>query len=114
MALLALAIRPVIKRLSSDHPSIGQCWYAVDGEAGGRMPAVQKFWLALSDIGPQYGYFTNASKMTPLVKPDLERAAAHMFDSTGIATRTGEARYLGGAVGQSSFIADNFDRHIAS
>eukprot|EP00117_Sycon_ciliatum_P013841 scpid100200/ scgid14345/ len=37
-----------------------------------------------------------------------------MFDATGIAIRTGGARYLGGAVGQSTFIADNLDSHIAS
>ena len=114
MALFALAISPMIRRLSSDHPSIGQCWYADDGEAGGRMMDVHKFWLALSDIGPEYGYFPNASKTTLLVKPDLERAAVDMFDATGIAIRTGGVRYLGGAVGQSTFIADNLDSHIAS
>ena len=70
--------------------------------------------MALSDIGPEYGYFPNASKTTLLVKPDLERAAVDMFDATGIAIRTGGARYLGGAVGQSTFIADNLDSHIAS
>ena len=78
------------------------------------MMDVHKFWLALSDIGPEYGYFPNASKTTLLVKPDLERAAVDMFDATGIAIRTGGARYLGGAVGQSTFIADNLDSHIAS
>ena len=74
----------------------------------------RRFWLALSDIGPQYGYFPNASKTTLLVKLDSEQAATDVFGSTGIAIRTGGVRYLGGAVGLSSFIADHLDRYIVN
>ena len=56
MAKFTLAVTPMIRDLQQHHTDTQQCWYAGDGEAGGRLLAVQAFWRETISLGPQDGY----------------------------------------------------------
>ena len=56
------------------------------------------------EIGPLYGYFPNGSKTHVLAKSHHAEAAKEIFEGTGIVISTEGERYLGGAVGTSSFV----------
>ena len=72
-----------------------QVWFAGDSAVG---------WDLLVEIGPQYGYFQNGSKMHALAKLRHAEAAMEIFEGTGIDISTEGERYLDGAIGTSSFI----------
>ena len=60
MAMCALGVLPLIHSLSSN--AIKQVWYADDATASGELAKIRSWWERLVEIGPQYGYFPNASK----------------------------------------------------
>ena len=91
---------------------MNQCWYADDGESGGRLAAVHSFWKSIEEIGPKYDYYPNAAKTVLLVKPTLESEAQELFDPTGIRVLTNGVRYLGGAIGETEFVQESLCRHV--
>ena len=113
MAMFALAVAPMICKLREQHPDVNQCWYADDGESGGRLAAVHSFWKSIEEIGPNYGYYPNAAKTVLLVKPALESEAQELFDPTGIRVLTNGVRYLGGAIGEEEFVQESLCRHVS-
>ena len=99
MAMFALAVAPMICKLREQHPDVNQCWYADDGESGGRLAAVHSFWKFIEEIGPKYGYYPHAAKTVLLVKSALESEAQELFQPTGIHVLTNGVHHLGGAIG---------------
>ena len=66
MAMYAIAVNPLIHRLK--HDTTKQIWFADDATAGGKFNNLREWWDCLINIGPEYGYFPNASKTWPIVK----------------------------------------------
>ena len=55
------------------------------------------------EIGPKYGCFLNGSKTHVLAKLHHAEAVKEMFEGTVSVISTKGERYLGGAIGNSSF-----------
>ena len=101
MAMFALATVPLIHAVATSG-SI-QAWFADDAASGGRLASLRLWWDALSTIGPQYGYYPNATKTYLLVKPNQLTDAQRIFSSTGVQVTSEGRRYLGGAFGSAEF-----------
>ena len=80
MAMFALAILPLINKLSRD---VKQCWYTDDASAGGQLQHIKDWWVGLAQLGPEYGYFPNPEK-TWLVKEEHYDAVSATFAGSGI------------------------------
>ena len=102
MAMYAIAIRPLINHLQSE--SLKQIWYADDAAAGGELSDLKAWWDQLIQLGPDYGYYPNASKSWLVVKEDHLTAAEAIFSDSGISITNEGRRYLGGAIGTRSFV----------
>ena len=63
MAMYALAIKPLIDKLRDFEPDVKQVWFADDATAAGRLKALQQWWQHLTAIGPNFGYFPNATTL---------------------------------------------------
>ena len=103
MAIYAVALMPLIQKLASVCPSTIQCWYADDDGAADDLTTLLKYWTALTEIGPGYGYFPNAIKTVLLTKPQYQSEALRLFADTGVMIKSDGCRYLGGAVGEQQF-----------
>ena len=64
------------------------------------------------EVGPLHGYFPNGSKTHVLAKPNHIEAAKEIFKGTGIVISTEGEHYLGGAVGNSSFVRQYVERKV--
>ena len=110
MAMYALGTKKLISGLKSENePSTvndtrKQVWYADDSYAIGMLRAIKEWWDKLNERGPKYGYFTNASKTTLVVKTqELYEIAQEMFRGTGIKINIEGKRVLGAAVGTTEY-----------
>ncbi|CAB3991272.1 Hypothetical predicted protein [Paramuricea clavata] len=97
MAMYALAITPLIKRLKEQAPNASQVWFADDSSAAGRLRALRVWWQRLTILGPEFGYFPNASKTTMVVKEEFFDQAKDLFKETGIKITTDGHKILGAA-----------------
>ena len=70
MAIYAVAITPLIKKLCQECPSTTHCWYADDDGAANDLVSLLNYWDELAQVGPGFGYFPNASKTLLLTKPE--------------------------------------------
>ena len=55
-------------------------------------------------VGPDYGYFPNASKTCLIVKEGLEDQATSAFDGTQVSITSEGKKYLGSALGTETLI----------
>lgn len=110
MAMYALAIAPLINHLKEKTPNAKQVWFADDSNAMGRLKALNDWWLHLTNLGPKFGYFPNASKTTLVVKEEFIDEATTLFGDTGINITVEGHRMLGAACGKRSFV----DGYVAS
>ena len=99
MAMYAIGIPPLIKSLSSE--GIAQTWYADDSAACGDLKHIRDWWDHLVKVGPNYG---NALKTWLIVKEGKLDEAKTTFEGTGINITLEGKRYLGAALGTSSFV----------
>ena len=60
MAMYAIAIIPLIHQLVDEETK--QVWFADDAKAGGNLDSLKAWWDRIVDLGPDYGYYPNASK----------------------------------------------------
>ena len=60
MAMYALAVTPLIKRLREVEPDVKQIRFADDATAAGKLLALQQWWQHLTVIGPEIGYHPNS------------------------------------------------------
>ena len=57
MVVYALSTLPLIARVSQ--PNLTQTWFADDAGAGASLQSLHRWWTALSEVGPKYGYHVN-------------------------------------------------------
>ena len=103
MAAYAVAVMPLIKRLSDGCPEVTQAWFADDDSAAGRVEQLRRYWGNVLRTGPGYGYHPNPAKTVLLVKPEHFDRAQQLFGGTGVQIRTDGCRYLGGTLGSVDF-----------
>ena len=103
IAMYAIGTQPLIRRQDG---IAKQVWYADDSVAGS---SLRRWWDQLVKIGPLYGYFPNGSKTYVLTKPHQVEAAKRY---SKIIILTEGKRYLGGALGTSSFIRHYVERNV--
>ena len=86
----------MILELSKKCPSIVQTWFA------GSLQNMTQWWDSLNSIGPSFGYHSKAFKSCLVVHP----ADADVFSASDISITTEGKRYLGAALGSTSFIEE--------
>ena len=109
MAMYAIGTQPLIRRLDG---IAKQVWYADDSAAGSSLERLRRWWDLLKEIGPLYGYFPNGVKTQILAKPEHAEAAKEIFQGTGITVSSEGKRYLGGAMGTTSFLQQYVERKV--
>ena len=102
MAMYAIAITPLINNLESE--LLKQIWYADDTAAGGKLSHLKAWWDRLTEVGPDYGYYPNASKSWLIVKEEHLPAAEMTFRESGFASTKEGRRYLGEAIVTRTFV----------
>ena len=100
MSMYAIGILPLILRLKH---LASQIWYADDSSAAGAIKSLRKWWEELQKVGPSFGYFPNPSKCLLVVKEQWLPEAQAVFGDTGIQLTSAGGRYLGSAIGVTSF-----------
>ena len=92
-----------------------QVWFADDASGADKFARLRRWFDAIVNLGPRYGYFVKAEKCTLLPKPDRVAEATAAFKGTnvgistdgskdsGVEVVTTGARHLGAAVGTRSF-----------
>ena len=98
MAMYAIAVNPLIHQLK--HDTMRQVWFADDATAGGKLNNLREWWNRLTNIGPEYGYFPNASKSWLIVKEEYKDEAVAMFEGTQVSVTEEGKKYLGSAKGK--------------
>ena len=81
-----------------------QVFYADDASAAGKLEGLKHWWEELCKHGPDYGYYTNASKTVLIVKK-LENlpTARVLFGKTGVTITLKGERHLGAVIGSEEF-----------
>ena len=102
MAMYAVATTPLIHRLADEN--LKQVWFADDASAAGKLTDIVKWWDTISHVGPEYGYFPNASKTWLIVKEEHLEHANNTFQGTGVVITSEGKRHLGSAIGSCSFV----------
>lgn len=103
MAMYALAITPLIRKLNHCHPETKQVWYADDATGAGSCLNLRKWWDCITTLGPKYGYFPNSSKSHLVVKPEFIESARTIFEGTQVCITMDGKRHLGAAIGSKQF-----------
>jgi len=114
MAIYALVVVPLIRRLRTAVPEASQVWFADDATAVGTLQTLKSWWQALSSQGPDYGYFPNALKTVLIVKPHLLSVAGTLFDGTNVKITDQGQRHLGAALGSRDFAEDYVSKKVCS
>ena len=105
MSLYAISLQPLITGLQLKS-SAKQCWFADDATGGGSLVLLKKWWDELNNLGPDLGYYPNASKCWLVIKPDKESDAKELFADSSINISTQGQKHLGAALGSRSFLEE--------
>ena len=105
MSLYALSLQPLITGLQLTS-SAKQCWFADDATGAGSLVELKKWWDELNNLGPDLGYYPNASKCWLVIKPDKESDAKELFADSSINIYTQGQKHLGAALGSRSFLEE--------
>lgn len=116
MAMYSVATSPFIRTLSTklDEDTI-QAWFADDSAGCGNLHAIKRWWDAICEIGPKYGYFPNPGKTVLIVKgaANLE-LAEDMFKDTGVTVTVDGERHLGAVIGTKDFRESYVSKKVES
>ena len=110
MAMYAIAVNPLIHRLKQD--TTKQIWFADAATARGKLNNLREWWDCLTNIGPEYGYFPNASKTWLIVKEGYKDEATSAFEGTQVVITEEGQKYLGSAIGKQPFIESYVQRKV--
>ena len=111
MAMYAIAITPLIHQLEDD--GIKQAWYADDATAGGSLKHLKEWWDRIVKLGPDYGYYPNATKTWLIVKEDHLEEAKNQFKDSGVSITAEGKRHLGAAIGTPRSISAHVQHKVA-
>jgi hypothetical protein len=81
MAMYAISLVPLSKLLQ---PLCKQVWYADDATGCDKFEKLRKWYDAMLEHGPRYGYFPKPAKCILVTKPGLESQAKKYFKGLGI------------------------------
>ena len=112
MAMYAIAVNPLIHRLNQD--TAKQVWFADDATAGGKINTLREWWDCLINIGPDYGYFPNATKTWLIVKEGYKDEAVSTFEGTQVVITEEGKKYLESAIGKRSFIESYVQQKVTT
>ena len=112
MTMYAIAVNPLIHRLEQD--TTKQIWFADDATAGGKLKNVCEWWERLTTVGPDYGYFPNASKTLFNVKEGQIDEAKYLFERIDVVITEEGKKYLGSAIGKPTFIESYVKTKVTS
>ena len=112
MLYYALGTVPLIRSLQDSCPDTVQSWYADDDAVAGRLADLHHYWSQVTTKGRLYGYHTNASKSTLLVKPEYREEAEELFSDTNITVTTEGVSYLGGYIGSTQYCMEQLQKKI--
>ena len=103
MAFYAIATIPLIEKLRQETL---QVWYADDAVGAGKLSRLRAWWDKINDLGPEFGYFPNASKSHILMKENFLCEARDTFEGMNLQIVTNVMGYLGGSIGNEQFAKD--------
>jgi hypothetical protein len=103
MAFYAISTIPLIDKLKQD---VLQVWYANDAAGAGNLSPLCLWWDKISDLGPAFGYFLNASKSHLLVKQHFMDQARDIFKGTNLSIITEGKEHLGGFIRHEPFLRE--------
>ncbi len=75
MAMLGyiLAILPLIRQLTFEHPNLKHLWYEDDAVVMGNYKDIKNFFISLREQGKTYGYYPGPRKSEMIVQTILSR-----------------------------------------
>ena len=112
MVMYAIAVNPPIHRLK--HDTTKQILFADDATAGGKLNNLREWWDCLINIGPEYGYFPNASKTWLIVKEGYKDEATSTFEGTQVVITEEGQKYLGSGIGKETFIESYVQQKVTT
>ena len=113
MAIYAVGVMPLIKKLDIPNSSNHQIWFADDAAATGSFEALYTWLKKWIEIGPQYGYHVNCQKTCLLVKnPENLARAKSIFLNSGITITTEAQRHLGAWLGNKRDIDNQLKKGV--
>ena len=80
MAMYAISTSPLINTISNK--SSKQAWYADDASTPGEIQGLRHWWDHLVQIGPDYGYYPNATNTWLTVKEEIFPLAQTILEGT--------------------------------
>ena len=101
MSMYAIGTLPLITSISG---FCKQVWFADDATGAGSVASVKKWWDAITEFGPLFGYHANASKTWLITKEETATEAQLLFQDTDVRITTSGKRHLGAAIGSHSFV----------
>ena len=112
MAMYAISTTPLIHRLMTEDTK--QAWFADDASAAGDLHALRRWWDHLIRIGPEYGYYPNATKTWLIVKEESYVQAQAVFRGSGVSITKEGKRHLGAAIGNDAFKEEYVREKVAT
>ena len=107
MAMYAIAIIPLIMllKLTEKFPNkqTKMVAFADDLSAGGSLSNIKKWWNALCNLGPKFGFNPEASKCWLIVKPQLVKEAEELFENTKVNITIKGKQHLGATIGSQDY-----------
>ena len=88
MAMYAIAIKPLITKLTESCPAVKKAWYADDATGASTCDNLRLWWKELTRLGPLFGYHPNLSKTYLVVMPEHKEKVPQAFADTGVQITT--------------------------
>ena len=77
--------------------------FADDLSAVGSLSNIKKWWNALCNLGPKFGFNPEASKCWLIVKPQLVKEAEELFENTKVNITIKGKQHLGATIGSQDY-----------
>ena len=107
MPMYSIATQPLMNKVKASLPQDDQpkhMFYADDGSAAGSLAQLKKYWDAILEHGPKFGYFPNPKKTILVIKgAHLQHKADAIFENAGVKITTDGEKHLGAAIGSIEF-----------
>ena len=104
MLMYAVATIPLIRKLKDSVNEVYLMWYADNASGAGKLHELREWWDQINIAGPNFGYFTNASKTWLVTKEDYLAVAAVAFADTDMKVTSDGRPYLRVALGKEGYI----------
>ena len=70
LAMISLAMVPLINQLQAIAKSTMQVWFADDTSGARVLKGLRQWWNAITSIGPSFGYHPNAAKTCLVIREE--------------------------------------------